>query len=138
MQDSQPSSSFLDLGVDIVSDAEFLRQDMMNVPSPMQDVQYLDPVRTGLVENEIILEAGDRKKAELGQDGMIGFVAGTEAGLCRQKAKGCLGCVEEAECGTGAVLLDVIRPAFQVAQRPVVLDDSPLLHPLLRSSGLRS
>jgi hypothetical protein len=135
---SQPLSSRVDLSISIVSHAELVRQNMMNVPCSMQDSQYLDPVRSGLVENEIVLEAGDWEKAKLGQDGVVEFVASTKARLHSQEAKGCLGCVEEAKRGARVALLDVIGPAFQITHCPLALDDLPLVHPLLRSSGFRS
>ena len=45
----------------------------------MQDAQHFDPVRQRPVENEIVLEAGNRGKANFGQGRMIGVVACSHA-----------------------------------------------------------
>ena len=81
-------------------------------------VQYaddFDPALSQTVEDEIVLETGDRQVAELGQGRVIGIVAGAYAGRSGQLANGRLGGVEKPQGGAGIVLADVFRPQLQVA-----------------------
>src|SRR5438270_1824273 len=81
----------------LLLDAEVLRQDTVDILRPMQHPQHLNAIGQRLVEDEIVLEAGDGKVANLSQSGVFGIVADPQGGRRCEQANRCFRRVEEPQ-----------------------------------------
>jgi hypothetical protein len=88
------------IAVGVVLEAELVGQDDVDVTRSVQYANNLDAVGNGSVEDKVFSEAGDRKKKQASECGMIALVAGADPWHVSQSGDSGFGLGEETPRNT--------------------------------------
>src|SRR4051794_24777698 len=92
----------------------------------MEHAQDLDSARDGPVEDQVLLEAGNGEETEVGENRLIGFVSGANAGHAGEPGERRVRLVKETNRTLRTALpAEVVSGLVQVDQGGRVSDDVP-------------
>jgi hypothetical protein len=101
----------------LLRDPEILGQDAANIASTVQDAENLDTVWNGPVEDEVSLETGKGRDAEVGKCRVVGLVSGAGARHGRQPFECRMSVAKEPDSAFRSALeLNVSGDLVQVAE----------------------